>query len=363
MRKYLLSLLLVLSLTACGDKAQEISTNGKPTIKIGGIFPLSGSQASMGEAARAGMLQALAEINQDNLHYKYELVFEDNQGKLSVMPTVTNKMISSDKVDVMGTWSVYARIMAPIADQQGVVQWGYSFEDKNYERFGKYAFNQGIATQDVAEAMYNILLNDGADNISVFAQNYGIMASVIKDMENKFKQNNLKYVINTFNPGERDFRITIAKNKEEGFTKFLVMAMLPEKDIILKQLVESNIAKSNLYASALDMAKATELYEGIKTVTFYPGSTEFLDIMEKHYNLNSTYGAIGFYDFVNLIIDTYEHLYKEGQKPTAEEVTAYIHAKKKYKCGSGECVVQDNGFIVNQPTVRIYKNNKWQNIE
>ncbi len=35
MKKYLLSLFLVLSLTACGNKADEQNTNQKPVVKIG----------------------------------------------------------------------------------------------------------------------------------------------------------------------------------------------------------------------------------------------------------------------------------------------------------------------------------------
>ena len=72
---------------------------------------------------------------------------------------------------------------------------------------------------------------------------------------------------------------------------------------------------------------------------------------------------MNFYDFVNLVIDAYEHLYKEGAKPSAEELSAYIQNKKEYKCASGNCVVNNNGFILNEPILRKFTDGKWQRVE
>lgn len=81
------------------------------------------------------------------------------------------------------------------------------------------------------------------------------------------------------------------------------------------------------------------------------------------HNLSSVFGAAGAYDFVNLMVDAYEYLYKDGEKPSADEITAYIQSKKKYGCMSGECVVENNGFITTQPRFRFCKDNKWQYID
>lgn len=363
MKKILLSLLMATALVACGNKAQEQSNSGKPTIKIGGIFPLSGSQAYLGEAAKAGMLKALSEHNQDQLHYNYELVFEDNQGKLSTMSTIANKMILQDHINAIGTMiSTYAQVMAPIADRHGAVQWAFSWEEKGYKRFGKYAFVQGTATQDMAAEIFNwVSKNKG--NIAVFAQNAGTIAQVIDSLEKKLNTGNIKYIINKFNPGERDFRLTIAKAKENGFNKFIILSMPPEKEIVLKQLVEAQIAKEDILGLCLDMAKPNELYEGMKTVTYNFGTQQFIDNVMSEYNLSTVFGTAGAYDFTNLMVDAYEHLYKVDGKPTAEEVTAYIQNKKKYKCMSGACEVLDNGFIITRPKIRVCKDGKWRYID
>lgn len=364
MKKLILSLLMATALVACGEKADNKTTETKQTIKIGGIFPLSGPQASMGEAAKAGMLKALKEKNMDSLNYNYELVFEDNQGKIPVMPAAATKLITQDKVDAISTiTSAFAKVIAPLADQHNILLWDYSFEDKNYPRFGKYAFNQGVSVQDLADKFFSEFVKDDIENVAVYVQNVGILGLLTDNLEEKLQQQGLRYTINASNPGERDFRLSIAQNKENGFNKFLVMAFPPEREIILKQLLEAGVAKNDIYAGCLDMSPVIELYEGIKTVTYSHGSQDFVDNLAKEYNLGSTFGATAFYDFVNLVVEASENLYKKGEKPTAEQISNYILAKGKYACASGECDVRDNGFILNQPIALICRDQKWQDIK
>ena len=364
MKKLIISLLMATALVACGEKTENKTTESKQTIKIGGIFPLSGPQASMGEAAKAGMLKALKEKNLDSLHYNYELVFEDNQGKIPVMPAAATKLITQDKVDAISTiTSAFAKVIAPLADQHNILLWDYSFEDKNYPRFGKYAFNQGISTQDIADKFYHDFAKNNIENIAVYAQNVGVLGLVTNNLEEKLQQQGLKYTINASNPGERDFRLSIAQNKENGFNKFLVMAFPPEREIIIKQLLEAGVAKDDIYALCLDMSPVIDLYEGIKNVTYSHGSKDFIDNLAKEYNLSSTFSSTGFYDFVNLVIEASENLYKKGEKPTAEQINNYILAKGKYPCASGECDVKENGFILNQPIALVCRDQKWQDIQ
>lgn len=363
-KNLIMTSMVVLSLTACGDKTQETNNGSKQTVKIGAILPLSGPQATMGEASKAGMLKAYSELNKDDLKYNYELVFEDNQGKLPTMPAVTNKVVSQDKVDTIGTiTSAFAKVIAPITDQHGVLLWDFSFEDINYKPFAKYSFNQGISTQDIADATYKEFIQGKTDSIAVFAENLGVIGLITSSLEEKLKKENVNYVMNNFNPGERDFRLTIAKNKENGFTKFLIFSMPPERDIIAKQLLEAGIVKTDFYPLGEDMSKVADFNEGMKTVTYHPGTQEFNDEILNEYNLGSTYGSAAFYDYVNLVVDAYEHLYKEGSKPSAEELTAYIHARKKYKCMSGECEVKDNGFILNPVKIRQCQDGRWHTVD
>ena len=55
MKKLIVILCFALALTACKDEKKAPETQVKPVIKNGAIIPLSGPQAAMGEAAKAGM--------------------------------------------------------------------------------------------------------------------------------------------------------------------------------------------------------------------------------------------------------------------------------------------------------------------
>ena len=364
MKKFLLSLCMVLALAACDEKKTSEQANAKPVIKIGAILPLSGSQAPTSEAAKAGMLKALKEKTNPNQHYDYQLVFEDNQAKLASMPVIASKMIMHDNVDAIGTvTSAMAKVIAPISDQKGKILYAQSTEEIDYKPFGKYAFVQGFSSIALVEKVIEALKKQNADNIAIFGQNIGIQTSIVKDFERRLAEENIKYTINLSNPGETDFRMTIAQIRNKDFTKFSTMLFPPEKDIVIKQLIESGVERKDIIGMNLDMGKPKDLYNDTLSVSFDSGTEDFVESIQKEYELDCTHSAAEFYDFVSLIIEAYENLYKEGQKPTAGEVTAYIHNKKEFPCMSGICTVHANGFITNEPIFLTYKNNKWVKVE
>lgn len=364
MKKWLLSLCMILALAACDNKKEEAQADSKPVIKIGAILPLTGSQADMGKAAKAGMYKAIDEQDKSSLHYDYQFVFEDNQAKLASMPAIANKMIMQDNVDAIGMiTSAMARVVAPIADQKGKVLYAYSIEEENYQAFGKYTFIQGISTEAIADKLIHLFRNDKLDNISVFAENIGVLGSLTSYLDKKLSQIGIKYEINTFNPGEIDFRIALEKSKSKGFTNFFEVGFPPERDIIIKQMGEAGISNQNIYSFSLDLGKSSVAYDGMKTVSYNQGTVDFIKSIQQKYNIDNVYGSAAFYDFVNIVVEACENLYKNGQNITAEEITTYIHNKKQYKCASGECLVNQNGFILNQPIVRLYEGDDWQEIE
>lgn len=355
---------MVLALAACDEKKETAQADSKPVIKIGAILPLTGSQATMGVAAKAGMQKALKERNNSDLHYSYELVFEDNQAKLPSMPAIANKMIMQDNVDVMGTiTTAMAKVISPISNSKEKVLYAFSIEQEEYPRFGKYAFTQGTSVEALCDKFVESFAGNDKENFSIFVENIGVLGPLTIYLKTKLNEKGIRYKINEFNPGETDFRIIIEKNKAEGYTNFGVFAFPPERNILMKQLFEAGIAYHNFYSFSLDMDNVAENYDGITTITYPCGTEDFIESVQKEYNLDSTYGSAEFYDFVNLIIEAYEALYKEGQKPTAEEVTNYIHNKKEFPCMSGQCVVHPNGFIINAPIIRVYKDGKWVTIE
>ncbi|MDR2802882.1 MAG: ABC transporter substrate-binding protein [Treponema sp.] len=77
--------------------------NDSGTIKIGGIFPLSGGVAVFGTEARNGILLAIDEINADGgiNGKKVELISEDDENDPEKSVNAYNRLTAKDKVNVI----------------------------------------------------------------------------------------------------------------------------------------------------------------------------------------------------------------------------------------------------------------------
>ena len=97
MRKWLLSLCMVLALTACDNKKEEAQADSRPVVKIGVMLPMSGEIAEFGETSRYAVEFAAADHEDSPI--KFEIIFEDDTFTPSRAAMIANKFISVDKVD------------------------------------------------------------------------------------------------------------------------------------------------------------------------------------------------------------------------------------------------------------------------
>ncbi|MCB1463099.1 MAG: penicillin-binding protein activator, partial [Nitratireductor sp.] len=86
-------------------------------VKVGMITTLSGGGASLGIDARDGFLLAIKNSGNKDV----EVVVEDDQQKPDIAVQIADKMIQSDKVDILTgiIWSNLAMAVVPAAVQQG----------------------------------------------------------------------------------------------------------------------------------------------------------------------------------------------------------------------------------------------------
>ena len=96
-----------------------LATGAQAEVKVGMITTLSGGGAGLGLDVRDGFLLALAQSGRDDI----ELVIEDDQRKPDIAVQLSDKMIQSERVDVMTgiIWSNLAMAVIPSAVNQGVV--------------------------------------------------------------------------------------------------------------------------------------------------------------------------------------------------------------------------------------------------
>ena len=87
-------------------------------VKVGMITTLSGGGASLGIDTRDGFMLAMEKANRDDV----EVVIEDDQRKPDIAVQLADKMIQSEKVDVLTgiVWSNLAMAVVPAATAQGL---------------------------------------------------------------------------------------------------------------------------------------------------------------------------------------------------------------------------------------------------
>ena len=106
-----------LSLLTAAVAAMALATAAHAeTLKVGMITTLSGGGASLGIDVRDGFLLAVNQAGAD-----VEVIVEDDQRKPDIAVQLADKMIQSDKVDVLTgiIWSNLAIAVVPAAVQQG----------------------------------------------------------------------------------------------------------------------------------------------------------------------------------------------------------------------------------------------------
>ncbi len=108
------SLVLTAALTALSGAALA---GGHGGVKVGMITTLSGGGAGLGIDVRDGFMLAIAQSGRDDI----EVVIEDDQRKPDIAVQLADRMIQSDKVDVMTgiIWSNLAMAVVPSAVAQG----------------------------------------------------------------------------------------------------------------------------------------------------------------------------------------------------------------------------------------------------
>lgn len=104
-------LLASAALLACASAASA-------EVKVGLITTLSGGGAGLGIDTRDGFMLAVEEAGRDDL----EVVVEDDQQKPDVAVQIADRMIQSDKVDLLTgiVWSNLAMAVVPSATAQGL---------------------------------------------------------------------------------------------------------------------------------------------------------------------------------------------------------------------------------------------------
>ena len=354
MKKWLLSLCMILALTACDNKKEEAQAINKPIVKIGASFPLTGNMASIGNAAHKALTAAINDANKNpNNKYYYELLVENDQMDPKLVNNIANKYIFSDKVNVIFSYfSVAGRVVAPLAVRHKIINFNTGFGDDTLQ--SKYNFQNFLTLEAENEAVIDFLTKKNATNVDLIYQNIGAADQFLTPLQKMLEARGIAYTIHRFNKDERDFSTLVFKVKNSPSQAVFIYAFEPEADILTKEFRQQELNKIIAYNDGLPMTLNYALYEGYYNIGSILTPVEY----QKAWGLegqNAAYAAY-LYDDGKIVVDAFENAPTTNEIPTSDEVADYLLNKKNYSGIVGEYKLDNTGQFHSRGQVSIVKN-------
>ena len=232
MIKYIISLIAILGLFI-----NPVFANGHKKIKVGMITTLSGGGSGLGIDVRDGFLLA---VKGDN---HFEVIVKDDQRKPDIAVQIADKMIQSDKVDVLTgiIWSNLAMAVVPAAVKQGKFYLSPNAGPSKLAGKGchKNYFNVAWQNDNLHEAAGGYGNAAGYKNSFILAPNYPAGKDALTGYKRFFKGKIEKELYTKL--GQKDYAAEIAQirsSKADSIYFFLPGGMGIS---FMKQLSQSGI--------------------------------------------------------------------------------------------------------------------------
>ncbi len=279
-------------------------------VKVGMITTLSGGGAGLGIDVRDGFMLAMEQAGRDDI----EVIIEDDQRKPDIAVQLADKMIQSEKVDVLTgiIWSNLAMAVVPAATAQGKFYLSPNAAPSPLAGAGCHENYYVVSWQNdaFAEAAGNWAQNNDIGSVILMAPNYPAGKDNIAGFK-RFFQGEVAAEVYT-KLGQTDYAAEIAQIRAADAD--LVYYFLPGGMGIsfMKQYASSG-ADTQVMGPAFSFDQGIlgaigEAALGVKNSAHWskdldaPGNAEFVaSFKEKYDRLPSVYAAQGF-DTANLLI-------------------------------------------------------------
>ncbi|MGR3368365.1 MAG: ABC transporter substrate-binding protein [Sagittula sp.] len=279
-------------------------------VKVGMITTLSGGGASLGIDTRDGFLLAIEQAGRDDV----EVVVEDDQQKPEVAVQLADKMIQSEKVDVLTgiVWSNLAMAVVPAATAQGLFYLSTNAAPAQLAGAGcnPNYFSVSYQNDNLHEAAGAYATKEGFTNTFILAPNYPAGQDSLNGFK-RFYEGELAGEIYT-TLGQTDYAAEIAQIRASGADS--VFFFLPGGMGIsfLKQYADSGVElplvgpafsfDQNILQAVGDAAVGVKNTSSWSKDLDNPANAAFVEAYSAKYGrLPSIYAAQG-YDTANLLL-------------------------------------------------------------
>jgi branched-chain amino acid transport system substrate-binding protein len=344
MRKYLTASLVGLIVAGSGFAQAE-------PVKVGMITTLSGGGAGLGIDARDGFMLALKQSGNTEI----EVVTEDDAMKPELAVQIADKMIQSDKVDILTgiIWSNLAMAVVPNAVAQGKFYLSPNAGPSPLAgaKCNKNYFNVAYQNDNFHEAMGNYAQTQGIKKMFILAPNYPAGTDSLNGFKRFYKGELVGEVYTKL--GQTDYAAEIAQIRDSGADSIFFFLPGGMGIAFVKQYAQSGVGIPLMgpgFSFSQDVLGAIgDAAIGAKNSASWskdldnPANKKFVEGFQKEYSrLPSIYAAQA-YDTANLIISA-------ASKASVKDADAFRAALKaadfqsvrgKFKFNTNNHPIQD----------------------
>lgn len=293
------------------------------SIKVGIILPTTGEKAKFGEIEKKSFEMALEEINAAGgaNGKKIEFVFEDDTGRPDVARAAAEKLITKDKVVMLGGGygSSETFAIAGVAQQSRIpflVSTGS--DNKITEMKWDYVFRLNQPVGDYPKALESYLSEVvKPQTAAILYENTNFGSSQSKVFLETCKRLNVKVVMSEgYQSGGVDFKPLLVKIKQANPDLVYMISYLMDASLLMNQSMELKVTPKlfvgggagftlpefaqNAGKAANSVFSATLWYQTLP----YPGAQEYYDKFVKRYNMDTEYHGAEGYASAYVIADT-----------------------------------------------------------
>ena len=366
MKKLILTICLVLGMTACGEKKEATQETGKPVVKIGVTLPLSGDMSNVGEGVK-NALQMLSEKWQaKDTKYQYDFIVENDLLKPQQAAINAQKFVNIDKVNVIvSVFGVVDRPVDEIANQNKVISLSCSYGKSSVPEYG---INTGTQNEEIYAKTLEQLKKRNVKTVALIGSPIAVSEAILGYFEKQLPKDNIQVIANErFSLGETDYRLSIQKIERLKPDYYLVFGFGAMNGIFPKQYHEltgkKNIASLGTFCG-IDPKYFPPL-NGVWSPYLLGASDDFEKEYDARFHHRVESCSASLYDGMDMIITAFENTpVQEGKiLPDNLDVLKNVKKFKSWNGAFGRTTIQENGIVRSEAKVRVYQDGKWVRVE
>ena len=293
------------------------------SIKVGIILPGTGEKAKFGEIEKKSFEMALEEINAAGgvNGKKLEFLYEDDMGMPDVARSAAEKLVTEDKVVMLGGGysSSETFAIAGLAQQNRIpflITTGS--DNKITEMKWNYVFRLNQPVSDYPEALESFMTEVvKPQSVAILYENTNFGSSGSKEFQQSCNKLKLKVVMNEgYQGGGVDFKPLLLRVKQANPDVIYMISYLKDASLLMKQSMELRLTPKifvgggagftlpefgeNAGKAANMVYSATLWYQTLP----YPGAEEYYDRFVKRYKMDTEYHGAEGYASAYVIADT-----------------------------------------------------------